>query len=223
MRTKFKYLFFLSLSLFLPFCALAYSYLDTMPDNTSSEKEKHMKQLKRKMECWREVVLPLNSILLWERPWYPALILGLTTTVFCMIWIVEPALLTLISLSLLVLALVDYFVPTIISIFCTADSWTGQKEKKLNEICHNLSEAILQLQSLWTSVVTMRNSRPNFYYGTIMIFLVLFAWLGNTINNLLLSYIAVNAILLTPGFKYKGRARSAVKYIHNYLTQEKLS
>lgn len=79
-----------------------------------------------------------------------------------MIWMLEPALLTLISLSLLVLALVDYFVPTIISIFCTADSWTGQKEKKLNEICHNLSEAILQLQSLWISIVTMRNSRPNF-------------------------------------------------------------
>lgn len=198
-----------------------------------------------------------------------------------MIWMLEPALLTLISLSLLVLALVDYFVPTIISIFCTADSWTGQKEKKLNEICHNLSEAILRSQSLWTSVVTMRNSRPNLvsfyrrrylyklfvnsysviysllqYYGTIMIFLVFFAWLGNTINNLLLSYITgklffqdtssaisleifnvtnfpffffffflfiVNAILLTPGFKYKGRARSAVKYIHNYLIQEKLS
>ncbi|KAK2579774.1 hypothetical protein KPH14_011110 [Odynerus spinipes] len=194
-----------------------------MPDNASSEKEKHMKQLKRKMECWREVVLPLNSILLWEKSWYPALILGLTTTIFCMIWILEPALLTLISLTLLVLALVDYFVPTIISIWSTANSWTGQKEKKLNEICHNLSEAILQLQNLWTSVVNMRNSRPNFFYGMIILSLTLFAWLGNTINNLLLSYIAVNAILLTPGFRYKGRARSAVRYIHNYLTQDKLS
>ncbi|KAI4492079.1 hypothetical protein M0802_010087 [Mischocyttarus mexicanus] len=162
-----------------------------MPDNMSSEKEMYMKQLKRAMECWREVVLPLNSILLWEKLWYPALILGLTTTIFCMIWMLEPALLTLISLSLLILALVDYFVPTIIPIFCTADSWTGQKEKKLNEICHNISEAILQFQSSWRYIINMRYSRPNFYYGTIMVFLMLFAWLGNTINNLLLSYIAV--------------------------------
>lgn len=182
-----------------------------------------MKQLKRKMECWREVVLPLNSILLWEKPWYPALILGFTTTVFCMVWILEPALLTLISLTLLVLTLVDYFVPTIISIWCTADSWTGQKEKKLNEICYNLSEAVLQLQNVWTSVINIRNGRPNFFYGMIILSLTLFAWIGNTINNLLLSYIAVNAILLTPGFRYKGRALSAVQYIHNYITQDKFT
>lgn len=194
-----------------------------MSDNASSEKEKHMKQLKRKMECWREVVLPLNSILLWEKPWYPALILGFTTTVFCMVWILEPALLTLISLTLLVLTLVDYFVPTIISIWCTADSWTGQKEKKLNEICYNLSEAVLQLQNVWTSVINIRNGRPNFFYGMIILSLTLFAWIGNTINNLLLSYIAVNAILLTPGFRYKGRALSAVQYIHNYITQDKFT
>ena len=41
-----------------------------------------MKQLKRRMECWREVILPLNSILLWERSWYPGLILGITTIIF---------------------------------------------------------------------------------------------------------------------------------------------
>lgn len=182
-----------------------------------------MKQLKRQMESWREVVLPLNSILLWEKPWYPVLILGLTTTIFCMVWILEPALLTLISLTLLVLVLADYFVPTMISIWCTADSWTGQKEKKLNEICNNLSEAILQLQRVWMSVINMRYSRPNVFHGMIVLSLTLFAWLGNMINNLLLSYIAVNAILLVPGFRYKGRARSAVQYIHNYLTQDKVS
>ena len=44
-----------------------------------------MKQLKRRMECWREVILPLNSILLWERSWYPGLILGITTTIFLLV------------------------------------------------------------------------------------------------------------------------------------------
>lgn len=181
-----------------------------------------MKQLKRKMECWREVILPLNSILLWERSWYPGLIVGLTTTIFFMIWMMEPALLTLISMCLLVLALVDYLVPTVASVFCTANNWTGQKEKKLNEICQNLSSTILQLQSTWRSIVQTRNDRPNIYYGVTTISLVLFAWIGNTINNLFLFYIAVNAILLAPGLRHKGRAQSAIKFAYDYFTHRNL-
>ncbi|KAG7206539.1 hypothetical protein KM043_003882 [Ampulex compressa] len=194
-----------------------------MSDNAGMEKEKHMKRLKRKMECWREVILPLNSILLWDKTWYPGLILGLTTTIFLAIWILEPALLTSISICLLVLALVDYLVPTLAGKFCSADSWTGQKEKKLNEICQNLSVSILQLQMLWDSIAQARHQRPNLYYGLTTVCLVLFAWIGNTINNLLLFYIAVNAILLSPGLRHRGRARSAMKFVYDYFTGGKTS
>lgn len=182
-----------------------------------------MKQLKRKMECWREVILPLNSILLWERSWYPGLIVGLTTTIFFVVWMMEPSLLTLISMCLLVLALVDYLVPTLASVFCTPNNWTGQKEKKLNEICQNLSSAILQLQTVWRSIVQMRNDRPNIYYGVTTISLVLFAWIGDTIDNLFLFYVAVNAILLAPGLRHKGRAQSALKFAYDYFTRRNLA
>lgn len=161
-----------------------------------------MKQLKRRMECWREVILPLNSILLWERSWYPGLILGATSIIFFMIWMLEPAFLTVISVTLLVLALVDYLLPPLTSFLCSFNTWTGQKEKKLNEICQNLSATILYLQSLWRSILQTRNERPNVYYTAIITCLIACIWIGNTINNLLLFYIAVNAILLTPGLRH---------------------
>ncbi|CAL1673016.1 unnamed protein product [Lasius platythorax] len=170
-----------------------------MTDDGTVEKEKHMKQLKRKMECWREIILPLNSILLWERNWHPGLIVGLVTMIFCIIWILEPTLLTMIS------------------------SWTGQKEKKLIEVCQNLSITILQIQGTWTSISKIRHDRPNIYYSATILCLILFAWIGNTVNNLLLLYIIVNAILLTPGFRHKGRARWAVKYAYNHLIRRHLS
>lgn len=188
-----------------------------MTDTTELEKEKHTKLLKRKMECWREVILPLYSILLWEQSWYPGLIVGFTTTLFFLIWFLEPTLLTLISMALLILALVDYLVPTLTSAFCNPNNWTGQKEKKLNKICQNLAIAILQLQSLWRSLVQTRNDRPNIYYGVTTFCLILFAWIGNVINNLLLFYLAVNGILLAPGLKYEGRAQNAMKFAYNYL------
>lgn len=41
-----------------------------------------MKQLKCQIEHWREIILPLSSILIWERPWYPGLIIGINSTIF---------------------------------------------------------------------------------------------------------------------------------------------
>lgn len=67
----------------------------------------------------------------------------------------------MISVCLLIFALVDYLVPILISILCNAQSWTGQKEKKLIEVCQNLSTTILQIQSTWTCISKIRHDRPN--------------------------------------------------------------
>lgn len=180
------------------------------------------------MEAWREIILPLNSILLWERSWYPGLIFGITTSIFLMIWMMEPALLTLISISLLLwlvcLFLIDHI--TQIMIFfnlSNSRNWTGQKEKKFNEICQNLSITILQLQHAWRSIVQTRNDRPNIYYGITTICLILLAWIGNTIDNLFLLYVAVNTILLIPGLRHKGHAMSVVRSALDYFSRPKES
>ncbi|XP_011706381.1 PREDICTED: ADP-ribosylation factor-like protein 6-interacting protein 1 [Wasmannia auropunctata] len=194
-----------------------------MTDDGTVEKEKHMKQLKRRMECWREIILPLNSILLWECRWHPVLIIGFVNVIFSTIWILEPALLTMISVCLLVFALVDYLVPILTSVLCNAQSWTGQKEKKLIEICQNLSSTILQMQCAWTSISKIRHDRPNIYYSATILFLILFAWLGSTINNLLLLYTIVLTVLLMPGLRHKGRARLALKHLYDHLIRRHLS
>lgn len=77
------------------------------------------------------------------------------------IWILEPPLLTMISMCLLIFALVDYLVPTLTSFLCNAQSWTGQKEKKLIEICQSLSDSILEIQRVWASLSRIRHNRPN--------------------------------------------------------------
>lgn len=87
------------------------------------------------------------------------------------------------------------------------------------------------------------------YYGATILSLIVFAWLGSTVNNLLLLYItgnellhqmnnrlphvcdaaarakfvSVNTALLTPGLKHKGRARSAVKCAYDHLIRRHLS
>jgi hypothetical protein len=44
--------------------------------------DKRVKELKRALEGWREVILPLNSLLLWKKNWYPGMLAGMTTILF---------------------------------------------------------------------------------------------------------------------------------------------
>ncbi|XP_046736603.1 ADP-ribosylation factor-like protein 6-interacting protein 1 [Diprion similis] len=194
-----------------------------MPDTPAVEKDKQMKQLKRCMECWREVILPLNSILLWEQSWHPGLILGLTTSIFLLMWFMEPAILTVISVGLLLMALGDYLGPILISTFCSTNSWTGQKERKLDEICQRLSNAITQLQSIWKTALWARTNHANMYYGVITAVLLGLALIGNTVNNLFLMYVIVNSLLLLPGLRHNGRMQQPIKLLCSYLTRPKLS
>ncbi|XP_008559270.2 ADP-ribosylation factor-like protein 6-interacting protein 1, partial [Microplitis demolitor] len=170
-----------------------------------------------KMECWREIILPLNSILLWEKSWYPGLIFGATSLIFFMIWMMEPAFLTIVSMTLLLLALADYLVPIVASTFISSSAWNGQKERKLDEICQSVSEILLQAQAIWKFILNARSNRPNFYYGSITLCLSLLAWIGNVVNNLLLIYLTLMVVLLLPGLRHKGRAQSTFKSLYNQL------
>lgn len=193
-----------------------------MPDTPATEKDKQMKHLKRRMECWREIILPLNSILLWEQSWHPGLILGITTSIFLLMWFMEPAVLTVISIALLLLALGDYLGPILISTFCSANSWTGQKERKLDEICQGLSNTFIQIQNIWRTALWARNNHANMYYGVITIVLLGLALIGNTVNNLFLIYAIVNSVLLLPGLRHNGRMQQPIRFICSYLSRPKL-
>jgi hypothetical protein len=170
----------------------------------ASEQDKRVKQLKRELEGWREVILPLNSVLLWEKSWYPGLLVGITTTFFLLFWYLGPSVLTTVSVIGLIATLVDYLVPTLTASVCHPENWTGIKERKLEEICRELANAQTQAAYKWAVFYDMRHSRPKMYYLTVVSSLLFLAWLGNMVNNLLLTYLTVTTAVLLPGMKHHG-------------------
>nr|CAD7409249.1 unnamed protein product [Timema poppensis] len=169
-----------------------------------NDQDKRVKELKRELEGWREVILPLNSVILWENNLYPGLLAGVTTAFFLLFWLLDPSLLTTVSVIGLVAALVDYLVPTLTASLSHPESWTGAKERKLEEICRALAIAEHQGFSYCKTFYDMRNTRPKMYYLSVIVSLVFLAWLGNTVNNLLLTYLFVLMLLLLPGLKHHG-------------------
>lgn len=183
----------------------------------ANEQEKRVKQLKRSLEGWREVVLPLHSLLTWKEKWYPGVIFGFITVTFLFVWWLDPAVLTLVSVLGILAVLVDYLVPTLAASFCRADSWTGTKEKRLEEVCRSLVSAETCLRSVCTGLGAWRTSRPKLYYVVVLALLFLAAYIGSIINNMLLTYFIVLLITLAPGLCRQGILKQQLAQISAYF------
>ena len=109
--------------------------------------EKKVKQVKRRLESWRECLVGLWSILLWEKPWFPPILITAITSVFMwaiflfiisteniysfvnsrLHWHLDPSVLTTVSMIFLVVTLADYFGPKVTSMICSPEHWTAAK------------------------------------------------------------------------------------------------
>lgn len=112
-----------------------------------------LEKLKLAVSNWREIILPVSSILLWEKPWHPcALIGGIfrliftrkwcfnfsylgTTMLFMSIWLLDPSLLTAVSIIGLTITISDYVVPLLTASMIKGDTWSEKKEKQLDDVC----------------------------------------------------------------------------------------
>ncbi|XP_059484415.1 ADP-ribosylation factor-like protein 6-interacting protein 1 isoform X2 [Neocloeon triangulifer] len=166
--------------------------------------EKRVKQLKRSLEGWREIVLLLHSVLIWEQQWHVGALVGVITTEFLLVWWLDPTILTLFSVLGLTAVLVDYLVPLVASNFFRSENWDGAKEKKFEQICKILASSESTVCNVWSSFYAWRESRPKLYLVTVITTLLVTSYLGSIINNLFLTYLIVVLISVIPGLRHRG-------------------
>ncbi|XP_034241739.1 ADP-ribosylation factor-like protein 6-interacting protein 1 [Thrips palmi] len=166
-----------------------------------------VKQLKRRLELWREAVLPVYAVLVWEKPWHPGLLGGVSTVFFLLFWYLDPSVLTTLALMGLVVTICDYAIHLIGSYARhpeQGDKWTGKDEKKLEEVCHNVVSTQAIIASMVKNFFQMRSTRTKTYYAITITSLIILSFLGGMINNLFFTYCVVTFILLLPGMKQQG-------------------
>ncbi|XP_062567211.1 ADP-ribosylation factor-like protein 6-interacting protein 1 [Saccostrea cucullata] len=191
-----------------------------MENDSNSETETQavrLQQMKRDMESWREVLLPLNGLLHWEKPFYPAIIVGINTFIFALIWYFEPSVLTTFALLGLAISLIDFLVPIIGPNVVTA-KWTGKQEAQYTDICCRILNAKTHFHNARTTMSSLKSEKPKIYFLIVMGTLVALAWLGSRMDNLCMTYFLVNLVLLIPGIrqhavlqKYLARLLNVIK------------
>jgi len=171
-------------------------------------------QIQLDLEGWREVLLPLNKLLNWDKPFYPAIIVGMTSFIFLVIWYFEPSVLTTFSLVGLSLSLIDFLVPIVGPTVLGRSKWTGVQEEQFKQICIRILNFRYHFADFVDTMVGLKNEKPKVYFVLVMGFLGAFAWIGSMMDNMLLTYLILNLSLLMPGMR---RHSVIQKYINKLV------
>ncbi|XP_050688446.1 ADP-ribosylation factor-like protein 6-interacting protein 1 [Eriocheir sinensis] len=187
----------------------------------SPSQERRVKTLRRELEGWREVLCALNSVLIWEKHFYPAISVSAVTSFFLIIWYIEPSILTLFSVIGITITLCDYLVPQVVPWAVGAHYWTGAHERRYEQIITSIASLCCLASSVSQTLSSMKESKPRTYFVVVTGSLLFSAWIGSNINNLFLTYLIVLFLVLLPGLKHHGIIKkyfsSIIKAVSNFV------
>merc|ERR1712136_430282 len=148
-------------------------------------------KVKENLQDWKEILVHLKHILMWEEQWHPALVGGGVSLLFLIIWATEPTLLSLLSLILLLFTLTEYILPFVAPKLFPIETWNESSELDYVNICAYLVNFKYQAREALFKVQIMKSERPRLYLALTGIGLMILAWLGSALGDLFLLGIAL--------------------------------
>lgn len=163
--------------------------------------------LKKDVEKWREILVITDSVLGWEKEWYPAVTSGLLTSVFLLLWYEDPSILTLLAIIGLLVTVADYAVPRFQDKMFPETAWTGEKEKRLDQFCQNMMFAKSCVRRVGEVMGQYRETAPITYLSGVVVMLYLLAYLGTLFSGFFLTYVLLLVLCMIPGLQRRGLLR----------------
>jgi len=103
-----------------------------------------------------------------------------------------------------VVMLADYLMPHVQAKLYDPNKWTGAKERKFEDFCYGIACAEESAQTFVASMKEMKRTKPSAYFMTVIVGLLLLAWIGSMIASLWLTYLIVSALVMIPGLVHRG-------------------
>ncbi|KAJ8363887.1 hypothetical protein SKAU_G00127180 [Synaphobranchus kaupii] len=173
--------------------------------------------LEDQLQGWGEVILAVDQVLHWQKPWFPVALIGVTTVLFSMVYFLDPSVLTGVSCCVMFLCLADYLVPILAPRIFSSRKWTTEQQQRFHEICGNMAKTQRRVVGWWKRIFALKEEKPKMYFLSVISSLVVFAWIGQQVHNLFLTYLIVTFLLLLPGLnqhgifsKYAGMAKREI-------------
>ncbi|XP_037948937.1 ADP-ribosylation factor-like protein 6-interacting protein 1 [Teleopsis dalmanni] len=167
------------------------------------EQKRAFNKLKHDLEPWRNIIVILDSILTWEKTFYPATIFGAVSILFITLWFLDLSIVTMLALLGLLTFGFDSFYPFISKFLFSPDNWDGKQEARFERACNEICSIKMSIQNCYEFLFIAKERRSTAYAIILSIALLALAWIGAVINNLLLVYTLVLILTLYPGIREK--------------------
>jgi len=155
--------------------------------------------VKRRIEGVREIVLVVDSVLSWEKEWYPAVTSGSLSLLFLLVWYKDPSMLTLMSVVGLLITVLDFAIPRLQAKLFPESAWSAEKERKLDQICQELMFTKTGLERISDTVFKYKRDSPIIYFTSLVFILLFLAYVGALFSGFFLAYLCLLTMFMIPG------------------------
>ncbi|KAJ6640154.1 ADP-ribosylation factor-like protein 6-interacting protein 1, partial [Pseudolycoriella hygida] len=170
----------------------------------TSDQKKMLNKMKHDLEGCRELILHLNSVLKWEKKFYPGLIFGFSTILFLVLWYLDLSTMTMGALILLCASVLDIALPVVSKFIFKPENWTGDNENQFESVCEEVCVAKLAICNGLSHVFASKETKSSVSSIVTVCVLIVLAYIGAVIDNLLLSYLGFLILMLYPGLLHHG-------------------
>lgn len=186
----------------------------------TSDQKKVLNKMKHDLEGNREIVLHLNSILKWEKKFFPGLIFAFSTILFMVLWYLDLSTMTMAALIALIASVVDVSLPVLSKFIFKSENWTGEHEKQFENICGEICVAKLAICNALSYVFASKETKSPISSIITIVLMIALAYIGAVIDNLLLSYLGFLVIMFYPGLLHHGIVNMVKEKIYTCVSSK---
>jgi len=168
------------------------------------QRQEKLRAFKARLEDWRPLALPIVHFLEWRQPWNPAVLVGVNTLFFLLVWWLDLSVLSTLAVVGVLITLADGIVPILSATLFDTNAWTSQHEKEYDALCNRLLDLTKCTSGACTYLHGVKAQLPRvFSIGLCGVFIVL-AIIFDRVNNFFLMYLLSTLLILAPGLQAKG-------------------
>ncbi|XP_075145428.1 ADP-ribosylation factor-like 6 interacting protein 1 [Haematobia irritans] len=168
------------------------------------DQKRAVNKMKHDLEPWRNLIVHVDALLIWEKNFYPAIIFAGISIFFLALWALDLSIITLMALGGLFGVLFDFLYPTIARVLFNADQWNGGQEARFESVVNQLCDIKFLLLGWYEYLFVNREKKSTVFVIIMSVALLGLAWIGAIVNNLFLMYFITMALALYPGVQEKG-------------------
>lgn len=133
-----------------------------------------------------------------------------------LLWLVDTSVLSKICIIFILLLICDFMLP-IINTLVTPKEWyffryifleifvsniffrSSENEMKFQNFCKQYAVLWYKVSSTYKAYLHMKKTNTKIFYASLLTLLLIVAWIGSIVHNLLLTYLITLVIILYPG------------------------